>query len=212
MTAAGTPWEHGSVRGRLTAGLIQPVHGWVVYVWVAGAGLLEASLPHSQSNPLLASSGFGSCSWGHLAVSHCSTGIELLLCWQKLLSCERHLFCSEFSCISSRRHVSDLSVSRKSLCWKEPTWAGTSTPWAREMRCQSGRICFPLGTLQSGWNSAVKSGCWVISRLILPLLSVPKSPFIALGKWMWGSCCAGAVWCCAAAQLFIAFGNILDAF
>lgn len=50
-TAAGTPWEHGSVHGRLTAGLIQPVPGWVVCVWVAGAGLLAGRSSTSPEQP-----------------------------------------------------------------------------------------------------------------------------------------------------------------
>lgn len=153
-TAAGTPWEHGSVHGRLTAGLIQPVPGWVVCVWVAGAGLLAG---RSSTSP------------EQLAFCCCYADKS---CWivNNILFVENFLtFPLASMCQTYQKAV------RGS--------AGRSHPQQAPAPCEQGNwaarvggYAFPLGTLQSDWNSAVKSGCWVISRLILPIAVSTEVP------------------------------------
>lgn len=88
-------------------------------------------------------------------------------CADKSRSWELHPFCL-FTCQHVRR------IRRlKLLWWSEPAWPATSTLplLSRETEHRVGGEAFSRGTLQFYWNTstAVKSSCWVISRLVLPI-------------------------------------------
>lgn len=122
--------------------------------------------------------GLGQDPWGHLTV-WLPAWLGPRCCWtDKSQWVGKSIF---FGSLFTRQHVSESTEGCKRLWWKAAPWPATSTLWvlSRGMEQVEWEESFsPLGPYSfiETHPNAVKLGCWVISRLVLPITLSTKVP------------------------------------